>query len=117
MEWILINTYAQPTDAHIDVLLLEAEEITYRLDDAQTIHIDPLMSQAIGGVKLFVSGEDAVRAAEIIRKNYEERKQAHPDEYIQPHDTNWTRIIVMILLGIFLLTLVVLLIMGGGKVE
>ncbi|MCX7743735.1 MAG: hypothetical protein N2167_04130 [Flavobacteriales bacterium] len=52
--WITIKTYTQWMDAQTDVLLLESEEIPTRLGDGLTIQIDPLLSTALGGVKLQV---------------------------------------------------------------
>lgn len=52
--WITVKTYAQWMDAQADVLLLESEEIPTRLGDGITILVDPLLSNALGGVKLQV---------------------------------------------------------------
>ncbi len=46
---------------------LEAEGIRVFMADTYTIDVDPLISNAIGGVKLFVETEDATRAIEVLR--------------------------------------------------
>jgi hypothetical protein len=45
--------------------LLEAEGIEVILKDDITIYVDPLLSQAIGGIKMYVPIERYERAKEI----------------------------------------------------
>lgn len=52
--WITVKTYSQWMDAQADVLFLESENIPTRLGDGITILVDPLLSTALGGVKLQV---------------------------------------------------------------
>ncbi len=52
--WITVKTYSQWMDAQTDMLFLESENIPTRLGDGLTILIDPLLSNALGGVKLQV---------------------------------------------------------------
>ncbi|MGX7668805.1 DUF2007 domain-containing protein [Flavobacterium pedocola] len=45
---------------------LESEEIEVFMFDNYTVDTDPLMSNAIGGVKLFVKSEDFEKAEQIL---------------------------------------------------
>lgn len=47
---------------------LEAGGIRVVVADANTIDVDPLISNAIGGVKLFVEVEDAARAFQLLKE-------------------------------------------------
>jgi hypothetical protein len=64
--WITVKTYAQWMDAQADLLLLESEEIPARLGDGLTIQIDPLLSPALGGVKLQVPNAFAAQAMNLL---------------------------------------------------
>lgn len=52
--------------AHIDMGRLEEEGVTCWLKDENTVTIDPILSNAIGGIKLMVALEDFDRAREIL---------------------------------------------------
>ena len=62
----LIQTFPYSTEAYICKGKLEAEGIHAYLHDHNTVDTNPLLSQAVGGVKLFVAADDAVRAREIL---------------------------------------------------
>ena len=47
--------------------LLRSEGIRVRVADAQAIGVQPLWSNTLGGVKLYVSAADAGRVEEIVR--------------------------------------------------
>ena len=63
-----IARFQYSTEAQIIKGRLEAEGIPVFLSDALTIDVDPLVSQAIGGVKLKVRAEDAMKAQYILDK-------------------------------------------------
>lgn len=110
MEWVQIRTYSYPMQAQMDILLLEAAGIRYQLGDERTIQIDPLISNAIGGVKLWVAEEDAARATEILEENDERRKEAHPEEYLHPEEkkmANWIIWALLFAAVVFVITLAV----------
>lgn len=46
---------------------LEAEGIRAYLQDEHTVTINPLFSNAIGGIKLMVYGEQVARAQELLQ--------------------------------------------------
>ena len=61
-----IASYQYTSEAQIIRGRLESEGIEVFLQDAVTIDTDPLVSNAIGGVKLKVRTEDVVRAIYIL---------------------------------------------------
>ncbi len=64
-NFVTIYTFNYPHQAMVITGRLDAEGIPYRLIDALTIQSDPLLSNAIGGVKLTVQ-EDYLDAAKEI---------------------------------------------------
>ena len=66
VEWIEVARYVYSSEAQIFKGKLEAEGIQVHLNDEYTIDTDPLMSHAIGGVKLKVRKEDREAALKIL---------------------------------------------------
>ncbi|TNJ46977.1 DUF2007 domain-containing protein [Tamlana fucoidanivorans] len=63
-----IARFQYTTEAQIIKGRLEAEGIQVFLSDHVTIDTDPLVSQAIGGVKLKVLSQDALKAQYILER-------------------------------------------------
>ncbi len=61
-----IGSFVYSSEAVIIKGRLEAEGIEVHMADNHTIDTDPLVSNAIGGVKLFVKREQAEKAQEIM---------------------------------------------------
>jgi len=66
--WVVVSNYQYSSEAQIFKGRLEAEGIQVHLQDEYTIDTDPLMSHAIGGVKLKVRKEDKAFALDILEK-------------------------------------------------
>ncbi|WP_370477149.1 DUF2007 domain-containing protein [Tamlana flava] len=64
-NYTILAVYEFSTEAQLTKLKLESENIRTMLADEKTIDADPLISQAIGGVKLLVHNCDLERATEI----------------------------------------------------
>ncbi|WP_320815870.1 DUF2007 domain-containing protein [Flavobacterium sp.] len=62
----LVSTYQYSSEAIIFKGKLESEEIEVFLRDNNTIDTDPLVSNAIGGVKMYVRTEDFERAVHVL---------------------------------------------------
>ena len=62
-----IATFQYSTEAQIIKGRLESEGVAVFLSDHLTIDTDPLVSNAIGGVKLKVYSRDALKAQHILR--------------------------------------------------
>jgi len=79
-EFHTLGTFEFPADALIIKGKLEAEGITVFLRDEATINSDPLISTAIGGVKLQVYSTDKELAKEI----YDEVRNYATDDFGHP---------------------------------
>ncbi len=66
MNFVLLRSYDNYVPAHIAMGRLEAASINCWLKDENTVTIDPLLSNAIGGIKLMVAETQAERALEIL---------------------------------------------------
>lgn len=75
MEFILLNSYGNYVEAHIAKGVLEDEGITCWLKDENTVTIDPILTNAIGGIKLMVAREEAQRAWELLNALQQEKRQ------------------------------------------
>ncbi|MCR9171062.1 MAG: DUF2007 domain-containing protein [bacterium] len=70
-DLVTIARYDSSIQAHIVKAHLESFDLVCFVFDANMIDLDPLLSNAIGGVKLKVREEDAQEALKIV-KEYEE---------------------------------------------
>jgi hypothetical protein len=61
-KWVTIATFEYAADLQVFKIKLESEDITVFVKDENTINSDPLISHAIGGVKVQVLQEDKERA-------------------------------------------------------
>jgi hypothetical protein len=66
--FITIATFQYSSEAQIIKGRLEADGIEVFMADNYTIDTDPLVSNAIGGVKLKVYAEDEAKAREILKQ-------------------------------------------------
>ncbi len=76
MDFILLNSYNNYVEAHIAKGVLEAEGIACWLKDENTVTIDPILTNAVGGIKIMVAKEDAQWAWEILSQLRKEQKLA-----------------------------------------
>jgi hypothetical protein len=84
-ELITIAKFNFPTDPDFQVftLLLEQEGIQYVCPEENTVGIDPLLSIAVGGLRVQVRKEDAGLAKQLLE---EARQQAPPEEQLDEED-------------------------------
>lgn len=61
-----IANYQYSSEAYLFKGKLESEGIEVFLQNENTINTDPLLSNAVGGVKLFVNSEDVMKAKQIL---------------------------------------------------
>jgi transcription elongation factor Elf1 len=78
MEYINIRSFDNYIPAHIASGRLEEEGINCWLKDENTVTIDPILTNAIGGIKLMVDARQAERAADILRKLESEHRKLTP---------------------------------------
>lgn len=65
-NYTVLTTFPYSTEAQITKSKLEDEGISVMLLDEKTVDSDPLISQAIGGVKLLVLNDDFENALKIF---------------------------------------------------
>ncbi|WP_353147372.1 DUF2007 domain-containing protein [Flavobacterium sp.] len=63
---IEIANYQFSSEAYLFKGKLESEGIEVFLQNENTINTDPLLSTALGGVKLFVNSEDVIQSKQIL---------------------------------------------------
>lgn len=61
-----IANYQYTSEAYLFKGKLESEGVEVFLQNENTINTDPLLSNAVGGVKLFVKSEDVMKAKQIL---------------------------------------------------
>ena len=61
-----IANYQYTSEAYLFKGKLESEGVDVFLQNENTINTDPLLSNALGGVKLFVKSEDVMKAKQIL---------------------------------------------------
>lgn len=78
MNFVAVWSYDNYVPAHIAAGRLEEEGIKSWLKDENTVTIDPILSNAIGGIKLMVPEEDAKRAWTLLKELEREHKATTP---------------------------------------
>jgi DNA-directed RNA polymerase subunit RPC12/RpoP len=68
MKFIPIRTYDNYVPAHIDLGLLKEEGIECWLKDENSVTVNPVLTNAVGGIKLMVAAEQAQQAANILER-------------------------------------------------
>ena len=108
METTILKRFDSPIEANIVKGMLESNDVFCFLQDEHSIGINPLYSNALGGIKLMVRIEDQERAQEILEANAAESKVicpacGSPDVHFvtdKKDKTNWLSIIASLLLTI-----------------
>lgn len=73
---ITVARFSKPEEAHLLRMRLEAGGVSAHVQDENTIQMDWLVSNAIGGVRVQIDEEDIERAQEILQDNPGELLQA-----------------------------------------
>jgi len=73
---VRIATAAQPFESDSIQMKLEAEGIDSVTEGEMTVAIDPLLSNAIGGIQILVDEADEERAREVVAQHREEEKES-----------------------------------------
>lgn len=69
MDFVNIRSFENYILAHIALGRLQEEYISCYLQDENTVTVDPLLTFAVGGIKLMVAKPQAQRAADILNSN------------------------------------------------
>ena len=110
MNFINVRAYDNYVNANIELSLLQEQGINCHLKDENTITIDPLLSPAIGGMKLMVVESQAARALEILEETEREwlltvpcpacgRKELHKEVTIKEFPGFWGKLKSMLANG------------------
>ena len=76
MDFVILNSYNNYIEAHIAKGVLEEEGLGCWLKDENTVTIDPILTNAVGGIKIMVAKADAEKAWEILSQLKKEQKLA-----------------------------------------
>lgn len=78
MDFTSIRSFDNYVSAHIAMGRLEEDGIKCWLKDENTVTIDPILTNAVGGIKLMVAASQAERALDILKTTERENKATHP---------------------------------------
>lgn len=78
MKYIQIQTYDNYIESHMARGILESENISCWLKDENTVTIDPILTNAVGGIKLMVATSQVDRAKELLDITNKHFKQTNP---------------------------------------
>ena len=67
MEFTVIRTFGDYFQAHLMLTKLRSEGMACFLKDEFTVTVDPILSNAVGGIKLIVKKEDEQEAVQLLR--------------------------------------------------
>ncbi|MGN7784085.1 putative signal transducing protein [Niabella sp. 22666] len=110
MNFVIAAVFDNYINAHVTMGRLQEEHINCWLKDENTVTIDPILTNAVGGIKLMVAEPQIERALALIATDRQEYQQQHPcpqcgSENIDLVSTprkpgNWLGIITSAVLGI-----------------
>ena len=83
-NYTILDTFEYSTEANVMKSKFDFEGINTMLMDEKTIDSDPLVSQAIGGVKLLVHKSDMEKAIEVYNQIREYSKDEQGNHYQCP---------------------------------
>ncbi|HOZ84644.1 MAG TPA: DUF2007 domain-containing protein [Niabella sp.] len=78
MNYVIAEVYDNYVVAHLALGRLCEENISCWLKDENTITINPILTQAVGGIKLMVAENQLIRARQILGTDKLAYKQQHP---------------------------------------
>lgn len=77
MRYVAVAFFDNYIEAHLCQAKLEQANINCWLKDEYTVTIDPVLTQAIGGIKLMVHEAQAERAQDLLAQWHREQQQGH----------------------------------------
>ena len=75
MDFVILQSFNNYLDAHLLMAKLESEDIQCWLQDENTVTLYPILTNAVGGIKLFVNKNDLSRARQIFWEVENNRKK------------------------------------------
>src|ERR1700744_2542452 len=89
MELIVIRAFGDDFSANLTLTKLQAYGVECYLKDEYIVTIDPLLTNAIGGIKLVVKDKDEAQARKLLMQFDEEYMKAATCPYCGAHDFNY----------------------------
>lgn len=89
MNFKQIASFDNYIEAHILMGLLESQNIVVWLKDENIVTINPMLSNAVGGIKLMVHETQEERALSIIQSQKEKIQTEHACPYCQSHNVQY----------------------------
>ena len=68
MEFVPVQSFNNYVEAHIAMGNLQQQDINCWLKDEYSVTIDPILANAVGGIKLMVAKVQVPRAIELLKK-------------------------------------------------
>ena len=109
MSYIILYSFDNYINANLRMMQLQEEGINCWLKDEYTVTIDPILTNAIGGIKLMVHESQIDRAADLLRTMINKEKENRPCpnckslnvEYIVTNrkPSNWFSAVFTFLIG------------------
>ena len=75
MDFVILQSFNNYVDAHLLMAKLESEDIQCWLQDENTVTLYPILTNAVGGIKLFVNKNDLSRARQVFWEVENNRKK------------------------------------------
>ena len=114
MDFVILQSFNNYLDAHLLMAKLESEDIQCWLQDENTVTLYPILTNAVGGIKLFVNKSDLSRARQIFWEVENNRKKTIECPKCKGHNielvstprkaANWFSAILTFFLGDYALT-------------
>ncbi|HEX3165871.1 MAG TPA: DUF2007 domain-containing protein [Chitinophagaceae bacterium] len=114
MDFVILQSFNNYLDAHLLMAKLESEDIQCWLQDENTVTLYPILTNAVGGIKLFVNKNDLSRARQIFWEIENNRKKTIECPKCKGHNielvstprkaANWFSAILTFFLGDYALT-------------
>lgn len=115
MNFIAIRSFDNYIDANIILGKLQSEGISCFLRDEYTVTIDPILTNAVGGIKLTVAEPDLQRAIDLLALFDKEKREqlqcprchSHDVEYISnpQRSGNWLSAVLTFLFGSYAISI------------
>ncbi len=109
MDFIPVRSFDNYVEAHIVMGSLQQHNINCWLKDEYTVTIDPILSNAVGGIKLMVAGVQVARALEVLQQAQREKEKQYACPRctsksitripVSPKPLNWLRKLGALLSG------------------
>ena len=89
MNFLPIQTFGNYIDAHILMGRMQEEGIECWLKDENTVTVNPIWTNAVGGIKLMVAESQAEAAMQILQQLEQETKERLSCPQCKSHNINF----------------------------